>query len=497
MKKLDKYLLTQFLGLLIVTFVICVFILLMQFVWMHVKDLVGKGVEMKVLAEFFIYATASVVPLALPLAILLASLMTFGNLGEKFELTAMKAAGVSLFRIMRGLTIAIGVICVGAFLFSNYVLPKAQVKLWALVFSLKQKSPELEIPQGEFYDGIDGYNIYVRHKNPETGMLYDMMIYDYSKGFRNASVMLADSGQLYFSEDKKYLQLMLYSGEAFENLDNKQQKAISAEKNIPYRRESFGTKRLLIDFDMDFNRYSEDVLKDQHVSKNVTQLVQSIDSVDVLAHKRSKDQSVQLVNNHYFGRERVESRNVDAWEGAKEQYGQYVVDSLYAHFTDDERYRAADAAKDKAKTMKDKVDYNALMLNDYQRYIRKHEIELHRKFTLAFACLIFFFIGAPLGAITRKGGLGAPVVISVVMFIVYYIIDNTGYKMAREALWPCWSGMWLSSMVLLPIGVFLTYTAATDSPLFNPEAWMKHLKKVNKLARVWVAKLRKWWHRKA
>ena len=497
MKKLDKYLLTQFLGLLMVTFVICVFILLMQFVWMHVKDLVGKGVEMKVLAEFFIYATASVVPLALPLAILLASLMTFGNLGEKFELTAMKAAGVSLFRIMRGLTIAIGVICVGAFLFSNYVLPKAQVKLWALVFSLKQKSPELEIPQGEFYDGIDGYNIYVRHKNPETGMLYDMMIYDYSKGFRNASVMLADSGQLYFSEDKKYLQLMLYSGEAFENLDNKQQKAISAEKNIPYRRESFGTKRLLIDFDMDFNRYSEDVLKDQHVSKNVTQLVESIDSVDVLAHKRSKDQSVQLVNNHYFGRERVESRNVDAWEGAKEQYGQYVVDSLYAHFTDDERYRAADAAKDKAKTMKDKVDYNALMLNDYQRYIRKHEIELHRKFTLAFACLIFFFIGAPLGAITRKGGLGAPVVISVVMFIVYYIIDNTGYKMAREALWPCWSGMWLSSMVLLPIGVFLTYTAATDSPLFNPEAWMKHLKKVNKLARVWVAKLRKWWHRKA
>lgn len=497
MKKLDKYLLTQFLGLLMVTFVICVFILLMQFVWMHVKDLVGKGVEMKVLAEFFIYATASVVPLALPLAILLASLMTFGNLGEKFELTAMKAAGVSLFRIMRGLTMAIGVICVGAFLFSNYVLPKAQVKLWALVFSLKQKSPELEIPQGEFYDGIDGYNIYVRHKNPETGMLYDMMIYDYSKGFRNASVMLADSGQLYFSEDKKYLQLMLYSGEAFENLDNKQQKAISAEKNIPYRRESFGTKRLLIDFDMDFNRYSEDVLKDQHVSKNVTQLVQSIDSVDVLAHKRSKDQSVQLVNNHYFGRERVESRNVDAWEGAKEQYGQYVVDSLYAHFTDDERYRAADAAKDKAKTMKDKVDYNALMLNDYQRYIRKHEIELHRKFTLAFACLIFFFIGAPLGAITRKGGLGAPVVISVVMFIVYYIIDNTGYKMAREALWPCWSGMWLSSMVLLPIGVFLTYTAATDSPLFNPEAWMKHLRKVNKLARVWVAKLRKWWHRKA
>ena len=204
------------------TFMICVFILLMQFVWMHIKDLVGKGVEVTVLAEFFIYAVASVVPLALPLAILLASLMTFGNLGEKSELTAMKAAGVSLFRIMRPLTISIMFICGGAFLFSNYVLPVSQVKLWALIFSLRQKSPELEIPQGEFYDGIDGYNIYVRHKNPKIGMLYDMMIYDYSEGFQNATVMVADSGQLFFTEDKKYLLLRLYSGESFENLDRQQ-----------------------------------------------------------------------------------------------------------------------------------------------------------------------------------------------------------------------------------------------------------------------------------
>ncbi|MBR6550935.1 MAG: LptF/LptG family permease [Paludibacteraceae bacterium] len=481
MKKLDIYLLKHFLGLLVMTFLICIFILLMQFVWMHIKDLVGKGVEIKVLAEFFIYAVTSVVPLALPLAILLASLMTFGNLGEKFELTAMKAAGVSLFRIMRPLVVAIGFICVGAFLFSNYVLPVSQVKLWALVFSLKQKSPELDIPQGEFYDGIEGYNLYVRHKNPKTGMLYDMMIYDYSDGFRNASVMLADSGQIYFSADNKYLLLVLYSGEAFENLDRKQQRATSSEKNIPYRRESFASKQILIDFDMDFNRYSEDVLADQHVSKDVSKLIESIDSVKVLAHIRSNEQSEQLVNNNYFGRERVENRNVDALEGAKDLYAQYEVDSLYSRFSDDERYRAASAAVDRAKGMKDKIDYNALMLDDHQRYIRKHEIELHRKFTLAFACLIFFFIGAPLGAITRKGGLGAPVVISVVMFIVYYIIDNTGYKMAREALWPCWSGMWLSSMVLLPIGIFLTYTAATDSPLFNPEAWMKYIHKLKKI----------------
>lgn len=477
--------------MLMMTFLICVFILLMQFVWMHVNDLVGKGVGISVLMEFFVYAVASVVPLALPLAILLASLMIFGNLGEKFELTAMKAAGVSLFRIMRPLAIAIAFVSVGAFMFSNYVLPVSQVKLWALIFSLKQKSPELDIPQGEFYDGIDGYNIYVRHKNPQTGMLYDMMIYDYSEGFRNAAVMVADSGELYFTDDKKFLLFRLYSGESFENLDRNQQKATHSEKNIPYRRESFAQKQMLIDFNMEFDRYNEDVLADQHVSKDVVELIESIDSVQVLAHERSHEQSTQMVNNRYFGRDRVEARQVDIFEGEKARYADYEIDSLYSRFSQDERFRALNVAVERAKAQRDQVDYNALMLNDYQRYIRKHEIELHRKFTLAFACLIFFFIGAPLGAITRKGGLGAPVVISVVMFIIYYIIDNTGYKMAREALWPCWSGMWLSSFVLLPIGVFLTYTAATDSPLFNPEAWVKIFLKCKQYALIATRKIHK------
>ena len=486
-KKIDSYLLKHFLGLLAMTFMICVFILLMQFVWMHIKDLVGKGVEISVLAEFFIYAVASVVPLALPLAILLASLMTFGNLGEKTELTAMKAAGVSLFRIMRPLTISIMIICGGAFLFSNYVLPRSQVKLWALIFSLRQKSPELEIPQGEFYDGIDGYNIYVRHKDPKIGMLYDMMIYDYSEGFQNATVMVADSGQIFFTEDNKHLLLRLYSGESFENLDRKQKRATKSEKNIPYRRESFAQKQLLIDFDMEFNRYDENVLSDQHVSKNVGELLYSIDSVQVLAHQRSAEQSAVIVESKYFGREREAKRDIETEAQGAPDDRIYDVDTLLSKLSADERYRAANSAMEKAKVQRDQIDYNALMLNDYQRYIRRHEIELYRKFTLAFACLVFLFIGAPLGAITRKGGLGMPVVISVVMFIVYYIIDNTGYKMAREALWPCWAGMWLSSMVLLPIGIFLTYKAATDSALFNPEAWMKVFGQTKRfIYKIWI-----------
>ena len=476
-KRIDIYLLRNFLGLFLATLFICIFVLLMQFVWMHVQDLVGKGLALTVLAEFFVYAVASVVPLALPLAILLSSLISFGNLGEKFELTAMKAAGISLFRIMRPLTVMIVFISIGAFFFSNNVLPTAQSKLWALIFSLRQKSPELSIPVGEFYGGIDGLNIYVRQKDPVDGKLYDVMIYDYTQGFRNVSVTVADTGQLYFTEDKKYLLLRLYSGESFENLSRKEQQATGVS-SIPYRRETFSMKQVLLDFDSEFSRYDESVLEDQHVSKNVAELIHSIDSVQENAHEQSREQSSKMVNDRYFYRENREARQLSALEPAERRESDPEL--WFRSMNTDQKLNAVRCAREKAQTYRDQVDYNALMLDDSQRYIRRHEIELHRKFTLAFACLIFFFIGAPLGAIIRKGGLGAPVVISVVLFIIYYIIDNTGYKMAREALWPCWAGMWLSSFVLLPIGVFLTYKAATDSALFNPEAWLREYERLKK-----------------
>ncbi len=486
---MDSYLLKTFLGLFAMTFLICVFILLMQFLWMHVDDLVGKGVEIYVLAEFFVYAAASVVPLALPLAILLASLMTFGNLGEKFELTAMKSAGVSLFRIMRPLAISIAFVCVGAFYFSNYVLPVSQVKLWTLIFSLRQKSPEMEIPSGEFYDGISGYNIYVQHKDPKTGLLLDLKIYDMSKGFQNAAVMVADSGRVFFTADNKYLLLKLYSGESFENLNQQQQRATRTGDRIPYRRESFQEKQILIDFDTEFSRYDESVLADQHVSKDVSKLIASIDSVENIAHERSREQSADMVATKYFGRERSKGRILP--EVVQEEQLDWDVDSLYAKMNTKDQERVFVQAVEKARTMRDQVDYNALTLDDSQRYIRRHAIELHRKFTLAFACLIFFFIGAPLGAIIRKGGLGAPIVISVIMFIIYYIIDNTGYKMAREALWPVTPGMWLSSAILLPIGIFLTYKAATDSALLNPEAWLKQWDRLKRMVIPIIGKIKR------
>ena len=448
----------------------------MQFMWMHVNDLVGKGIEISVLAEFFIYATASVVPLALPLAILLSSLISFGNLAEKFELTAMKAAGISLFRILRPLAFMVAMLSIGAFFFSNNVLPKSQMKLWALIFSLRQKSPELEIPVGEFYDEIRGHHIFVRSKT-RSGELVDMMIYDYSNGFENAKVMVADTGRLAASADKRYLILDLSHGESFENLDQQQQRSTGTSKNIPYRRETFSHKRILIDFATDFSRYDESVLQDQHVSKNVVQLKESIDSMRVVARDRSLEQSNRLVNDRYFGRESGRVAVLPD-QVLQEERQMYNIDSLWAHLSPAKKNQVYALAEESARAYGDQIEYNSLMLDDAERYIRKHQIEMYRKFTLAFACLIFFFIGAPLGAIIRKGGLGAPVVISVVMFIIYYIIDNTGYKMAREALWPCWAGMWLSSFVLLPIGMFLSYKAATDSPLFNPEVWVMRWKKV-------------------
>jgi lipopolysaccharide export system permease protein len=444
----------------------------MQFLWKHVDELVGKGIGLSVLAEFFLYATFSLVPMALPLAILLASLMTFGNLGENFELTAMKAAGISLFRIIRPLILFISLVCVGAFYFSNYVLPVAQTKLWTLVFSLRQKSPEFDIPVGEFYSGISNsgnsnVNIYVRAK--EGRLLKEVMIYDFSNGFDNSTVMVADSGRVQFTDDNKYLLLTLYEGESFENLKN--QGISNSPSSIPYRRESFKLKEMLLDFDTKFNRFDESLLQDQHVSKNIKQLTNSIDSVSKIADMRSSEQAKAMVMQHYFGREEFSSKQ--AVDSGKKTQRILDPDSLFISFDQSSMLRASASALRQAKSAKELIEYNKMMLEDPVKYVRRHEIERHRKFTLSFACLIFFFIGAPLGAIIRKGGLGTPIVISVVMFIIYYIIDNTGYKMAREGLWSTFEGMWLSSGILLPIGIFLTYKAVIDASLFRTEHYIK------------------------
>lgn len=442
----------------------------MQFLWKNFADLVGKGIGLDVIAEFFLYAIFYVIPMALPLAILLASLMTFGNLGENLELTAMKSAGISLFRIIRPLIFFISLVSIGAFYFSNNVLPITQKKLWTLILSLRQKSPELDVPVGEFYSGINGYNLYVRGK--EDGLLKDMMIYDFSKGFDNAQIMVCDFGNIKLSEDKKYLLLTLYEGESFGNVEDQK---INSTSFIPYRRETFGKKEILIDFDSDFTRFDESMLDNEYVSKNISQLTQTIDSVQKSLTLTSRTQASEMVYRHYFKREINPGKSLEIKKNISLK--KFNPDTLFLKLNQQEMENASSYALANANELKSQVDVNRMMLGD-KVYINRHKIEWHRKFTLSFACLIFFFIGAPLGAIIRKGGLGMPVVTSVIMFIFYYIIDNTGFKMAREGLWSAFEGTWLSSSVLLPLGIFLTYKAATDATLFNFEEYTKFWNKI-------------------
>ena len=466
--------LRSFLPLFLMTFFICLFLVLMQFLWRYIDDLVGKGLEMHVIGELFFYAALTMVPMALPLAILLASLMTFGNLGERFELTAMKASGISLMKVMRPLIVFIALVAIGAFFFQNYVLPVAQAKMWTLLYSVRQKSPELEIPEGVFYDQIPGYNFYVEEKDRESGTLFDMMIYDVSRGFENARIILADSGHLKLADDKEHLFLQLHSGEQFENL--RENSAGGNSQNQPYRRESFKLKEILLKFDANFNRMDESGMRNQYVGKNISQLRATIDSVTLRVDSIGAGYARDIKERDYmrvpYWRERVVDGNrVKMKQQPVAMEAPLDMDSLFYKEKPAMVASYLSQALLKAQRVKQDYEFKSYAMDADRETIRRHGIEMQKKFTLSFACLIFFFIGAPLGAIIRKGGLGTPLVISVILFIVYYIIDNTGYKMARDGKLEVWMGMWLSSAILLPLGVFFTYKAMKDSAVFDLDAY--------------------------
>ena len=483
-KRLDTFMLQRFLPLLLMTFFIVLFIVLMQFLFRMIDDLVGKGLGFDVLGELFFYAALTMVPTALPLAVLLASLMVFGNLGEKLELTAMKAAGISLFRIMRPLIILMAIIAVGAFFFQNYVLPVAQSKMWTLTFSVRQKTPEVEIPEKSFYDEIPGMNLYIDHKNPDTGMLYGMIIYDMSQGTENSRVILADSGKFSFTKDKTRLFLHLHSGEMFENLSNNSAMGVGTSGYMPFRREEFSDKQVYFTFDANFNRMDESGIRSQYVGQNVSQLRHSMDSLSRRVDSIGNVYAGELVSKPYVGsasrviktdtagHRTFPRRSPSAMvKEAVHRMEPVDVDSVFnAPSIAFAKTYVSQAISD-AKRSRQEFEYRSLMLTEQAKLMRRHDIEMQRKFTLSFAVLVFFFIGAPLGAIIKKGGLGTPLVISVFLFIIYYIFDNTGYKMARDGKMEVWEGMWLSTVALLPLGVFFTMKAVDDSAVFNADAY--------------------------
>ncbi|WP_353331556.1 LptF/LptG family permease [Bacteroides sedimenti] len=471
-KKLDIFIVKSFSLLFLGTFFICLFIFIMQFLWKYVDDLVGKGLEINVLGEFFFYATLTLVPTALPLAVLLASLMTFGNLGERYELLAVKAAGISLLRVMRPLVVITLILCCTSFYFQNVIAPKAQVKLWTLLISMKQKSPELEIPEGVFYDEIEGYNLYVKHKNKETGVLYNVMIYNFSKGYDNAQILVADSGKLEMTSDKQHLYLHLYSGEMFENIKPQ----TGSVNNIPYRRESFSEKHIIIEFNSNFNMVDESFMNKQYQSKNMVELQTSIDSMRHQVDSIGKTFYEEAKVTTYRLADRF--TNEDTLALKKTLTKKVNLDSLYSNLTIQDKQRIIETAFNSAQNIENDWRFKSFNTAETDYRIRRHEMEWHNKIALSFSCLIFLFIGAPLGGIIRKGGLGMPVVISVLIFIIYYIINTTGAKMARDDKWIMWIGMWISTIILAPVGVFFTYKSNNDSVVLNSDTYINWLKKV-------------------
>ena len=458
--------LRQFLMLFAGTFFISLFVLMMQFLWRYVDELIGKGLSIEVLGQFFWYMGLMMVPQALPLAILLASLITMGNLGESSELTAIKASGISLLKSLRGLIIFSCFIAGCSFVFQNNIGPMANMQLRQLLLSMKQKSPELEIPEEVFYGGIPNCNLYVQHKDLETGMLYGVMIYRMTESFEDAAIILADSGRLQSTADKMHLKLTLYSGEWFENMRSQE---MAGNANVPYRRESFISKVILLDFDNGFNLAEASGIAQMAAAQSLPQLIEHIDSVKHVGDSLGHVMAADMKRSAFETPKMSKGDSVKAVAMADKETA--MLDTVYNRLSPEQQRSVMQRAASRVQMATMDTEFRGMVANDVGSRERDYRLEVINKFTLSLTCLIFFFIGASLGAIIRKGGLGVPVIISVLVFIVFYILDNTGTRMAKQASWTIAFGKGLAPAVLIPIAVFVTYKANKDSVVFNMDAY--------------------------
>ncbi len=461
-KKLDIFIAKQF-GLLFVgTFFICQFVLMMQFLWRYIDVLIGKGLSLDILAQFFWHMGVMLVPQALPLAILLSSLITFGNLGESSELTAIKAAGISLMQAFRSLIFISVVIFFISLWFQNSVGPSANQKLTQLLISMKQKSPELEIPEGIFYDGLPNSNLYVQKRDLKTGKLYGIMIYRMTGSYEDQAIILADSGMLQATAEKKHLVLSLWSGEWFENMQSQE---LANSASVPYRRETFVSKRIVLDYDGDFSMTDATSLSNNARGKGFAQLFRDRDSLKV--QYDSIGRSYYRDDQRYYYNAPMLSPKDSLTALRRSTAKTFDVDTAFSRLSPEGKRDVLNNALSRVQMHLQDLDFRSMITTDGDKLIRSHEVEAISKVTLALQCLLFFFIGAPLGAIIRKGGLGLPVILSVLVFIVYYILDNSGTRMAKGGMWAVWFGSVLAVAVLSPLAVFVTYKATNDSMVFN------------------------------
>ena len=486
-KKLYKLTLKSFLGPFILTFFIVVFVLLMQFLWKYIDDLVGKGLETSVIAELLLYTSASLVPMALPLAVLLASIMTFGNLAEFNELLALKSAGIPLQRIMAPVMVLTLFITFAAFLFNNNILPYTNLKFRSLLYDIQRQNPDLQIKVGIFDNTIEGYSIRIEDRDPRTNLLKNIRIYDHTERLGNIIVTLADSGYMRMTDDERFLMLTLYNGYTYTEMQKEKKK--SREKSYPHRRDKFEKQEMIIELvNFGLERTDENLFKNSYQMMNIEQLTYFEDSLKKeiktgqVSLNKTLDRSSFYKNKDYL-RKSVHIQDTINQEKEPKTVV-FNLDSTFNALEQDTKEQNLDQAINLARTSMNFVNNSFVNIDNKVRKLRKYQIEHHRKFTLSLACLFFFFIGAPLGAIIRKGGLGMPVVVSVVFFLLYYIISLTTEKFTRESVLSPFMGMWTSSFIIVPLGIFLTYKATTDSVIMNIETYFGFIKKIGKLLRL-------------
>ncbi len=479
MKQIDRFVLKSFIGPLIFTFFIVLIILILQFLWMYIDELAGKGLDVKIVSELLFQFSLSFVPTALPLAILLASLMTFGNMGEFSELSALKSSGISLQRIMLPLIILSSLISIGSFLFSNNVVPYSSRKARTLLYDIRNKRPDINIQAGSFYNGIEGFSIKITTKDPVTNRLDNLIIYDHRDGRGNSIVTVADSGYMRITADETALIMTLYNGETFTEMEEKNVSQI--EKKYPSRKDSFKEQTIVLSLSgFDLERSNANLFKSNSAMLNVSQLTYFIDSLNSKYNNHLMIQFREFNNTKLYTEKNFPNTLAIAGDTSLKRNKPPEFDSktLYDSLAFQEKITVLEKA---IENLKDGNVYLTQQNESFEyelKFIKKYEIDLNKKMTLSFACLVFFFIGAPLGAIIRKGGLGTPAVISILFFVIWYVLSLSGEKLAEANHLKTITGMWASSYILFPVGLFLTYKASNDSVIMNIDTYLAFLMKV-------------------
>ncbi|HEY0678441.1 MAG TPA: LptF/LptG family permease [Chitinophagaceae bacterium] len=467
-KRLDKLILRAFIGPFVATFFITLFVLVLQFFWLYIDDIVGKGVDLITIGKLITYVAATVVPLALPLAILLSSIMTFGNLGESFELVAIKSAGIPLLRFMRPLFIVSLLLCGLAFLFNNNVIPVANLKMQTLKYDIIVSKPAFDIKEGVFYDKIEGYVIKIGKKEKDDSTIRKVVIYEQNYGLQD-NMLVAESGVMRMSPDKKFLELNLKDGWRY------QENGQRLTTNTEFIRLGFKEYKKVMDLSsFALNRTNDSAFKNNYQMLSIRQLNTAIDSLEKTSNAYKKKTLEDLKTYMQFPKY-LDSNwgNVVVATPTKKKFSELIPDSSRRHITD----RTAATIN----SIRSNMESNALMFEGQRRELRFHLIAWHEKFSMALACLVLFLIGAPLGSIIRKGGIGTPLVFAVIFFVVFFLLNNFGKKFVKEDVMLPMYGMWLATFILLPIGLFLIYKAMHDSQLFNKEYYYRFFRTVRRL----------------